>query len=432
MIPFRRKVTGLLEVLIGLGLCVGFFPASALLNINPSPFFLFVIYGAWIAGPLVGVLSGLLASTLYLAMLTTTTAFPLNALWPFIIADPSHYLTPMFLLLAGYVFGELRTTLERRMQRLRDQAALMQQEAAEARSRLQQAETALVELQGRVLGQTATMTRLYQIAQSLNVLSVEKILTELLGVLEDLLHVTQASIYRVEEGNRFARLAVRVGQPAWSNSITIDDHELVKKAIEEGKVLTLKNAKERPAPIYMVPIFQNRRTYALIAIHRLPLSKVTADTTQLLNVLAKWASESMERATAYESARMSEATYPNSRFLRARYFYEQCGIEHERFLRYGIPYTILEATLKTTIRDEEVPELLSERIRGKMRTFDLAAWEPETNRLLLLFPTLESQNAGAVAERIWDRVESEHFHILDTRLLHNVCNFQDEGKVSAR
>ncbi|ASS75229.1 hypothetical protein CIG75_09710 [Tumebacillus algifaecis] len=424
MIPFRRKLTGFLEVLIGLGLIVGFFPATTLLYVNPSPFFLFVIYGAWVAGPLIGVLSGLLSSVLYLAMLTTTTAFPLNALWTFIIADPTHYLTPMFLIVAGYALGELRTTLERRMQRMRDQASLMQQEAFEARSRLQQAETALVELQGRVLGQTATMTRLYQIAQSLNVLSVEKILTELLGVLEDLLQVEQASIYRVEEGNRFARLAVRVGPPAWSNSVTADTHELVKMAIEEGKVLTFKDASERPAPIYMVPIFRHQRTYALIAIHRLPLSKVTVDTTQLLEVVTKWASDSLERATAYEEARMSDATYPNSRFLRAPYFHEQCGIEHDRFERYGIPYTIVEATLNTTIADEFVPEMLTDLLRAKMRTFDLATWEPETKRLLLLFPTLEKQYAEGVAQRIWERLESEQFEVLSSRVLHNDCEIQ--------
>ncbi|ARU62967.1 hypothetical protein CBW65_19750 [Tumebacillus avium] len=431
MIPFRRKLTGLLEVLIGLGLIVGFFPAVTLLNVNPSPFFLLVIYGAWVAGPVIGLLSGLLSSVLYLAMLTTTTAFPINALWSFIIADPTHYLTPMFLLVAGYVFGELRTTLERRMQRLRDQASLMQQEATEARSRLQQAETALFELQGRVLGQTATMTRLYQIAQSLNVLSVEKILTELLGVLEDLLQVEQASIYRIEEGNRFARLAVRVGQPAWSNSVTIDTHELVKKAIEQGKVLTFKDAKERPAPIYIVPLFRQNRTYALIAIHRLPMSKVTADTTQLLEVLTKWASASLERAAAYEAARLKDATYPNSRFLRAPYFHEQCGLEHDRFMRYGVPYTILEATLHTVVPDEEVPELLSELLRGKMRTFDLATWEPETNRLLLLFPTLEHQYAGGVAQRIWERLASDEFQVLDTRILHNECEIRAEKRVEA-
>ncbi|TCP59333.1 GAF domain-containing protein [Tumebacillus sp. BK434] len=431
MISFRRKLTGLLEVIIGLGLIVGFFPASTLLNVNPSPFFLLVIYGAWVAGPVIGLFSGLLSSVLYLAMLTTTTAFPFNALWTFIIADPSHYLTPMFLLVAGYVFGELRTTLERRMQRLRDQASLMQQEASEARSRLQQAETALFELQGRVLGQTATMTRLYQIAQSLNVLSVEKILTELLGVLEDLLQVEQASIYRVEESNRFARLAVRVGQPTWSNSVTIDTHELVKKAIEQGKVLTFKDATERPAPIYMVPIFRQNRTYALIAIHRLPLAKVTADTTQLLEVLAKWASASLERATAFEAALLNDATYPNSRFLRAPYFHEQCGLEHDRYVRYGIPYTILEATLHTVLRDEDVPGALSELLRGKMRTFDMATWEPESNRLMLLFPTLDHQDASGVAQRVWERLASDDFQVLDTRVLHNECEIRTEMRVEA-
>lgn len=432
MIPLRRKLTGLLEVLIGLGLLVGFFPAATLLNLNPSPFFLFVIYGAWVAGPVIGVLAGLLASLLYLAMLTFTTAFPLNALWTFIIADPTHYLTPMFLIVAGYVLGELRITMERRMQRLHDQAELLQKESVAARSRLQQAETALLELQGRVLGQTATMTRLYQIAQSLNVLSVEKILTELLGVLEDLLQVEQASIYRIEEGNRFARLAVRVGEPAWSNSVSIDAHELVKRAIEAGEVLTFQEADERPAPIYIVPLFRQKRTYALIAIHKLPLSKVTADTTQLLQVLTRWASSSLERATAFETARQTEATYPNSRFLRAPYFEEQCAIEHDRYVRYGIPYTIIEATLHTSLPDDQIPQLLTERLRGKMRTFDLAMWEPSSMRLLLLFPTMEQQYAGGVVQRIEERIESAEFHILDLQVLHNECQIRIESKVEAR
>jgi K+-sensing histidine kinase KdpD len=421
MIPLRRRLYGTLEVLIGIGLLAGFAPAKFLLNINPSPFFLLVIYGAWVAGTLVGVLSGLLCSIVYLLMLTAMTSFPLDAFWAFFIADPSHYLTPAFLLIAGYVFGELRMSWERRMHRLNDQAQISHQEAADARARLQQAETALLELQGRVLGQTATMRRLYGIAQSLNVLSVDKILLELMGVLEDLLQVEQASIYRVEESNRFARLAVRKGGMSWPNSLAVADHELVAKAIGTGKIYSFVAAEEGDvtAPIYLVPILQQGRTHALIAIHRLPLAKVTADTQELLGILAKWAGSSLERATAYESARRVQATFPNSRVLRYPFFQELCALEKQRYQRYQIPYTVMVFQLYTELGDAQVPELLTERLEGGIRAFDSVTWEPESGRVVLLLPTLEADDSDRAQQRILARLDGGPLGVQEPEVFNN-------------
>jgi K+-sensing histidine kinase KdpD len=413
MIPLHRRLTGMLEVLIGLGLLVGFVKPSVLLSLNPSPFFLFVIYGAWVAGTMVGVLSGVLASVLYLLLITTMTAFPVEALWAFVVADPTHYLTPTFLIVAGYVFGELRMTWQRRLQRLQDQAQIANQEAADAKARLQQAETALVELQGRVLGQTATMKRLYQIAQSLNVLSVEKILLELMGVLEDLLQVEQASIYRVEENQKFARLAVRTGEANWSNSLAIENNELVAKVIREGKILTFAEVPDRPAPIFTVPILREGRTYALIVIHKLPFTKVTADTQELLSILAKWAGQSLERATSFEKAREAHATYPHSRVLREPFFLELCRVEAERKERYHIPYTVLKAKIETDAPYEDVPRLITERLDGAIRTFDFVTWVPEKRMVALLFPTLEPESADVVEKRVRERLNVAPLKVIE-------------------
>lgn len=426
MIPLRRRLSGMLEVLIGLGLMVGFVNPAALLSLNPSPFFLVVIYGAWVAGTAVGVLSGVLASVLYLVMLATLTAFPVEALWSFIVADPTHYLTPMFLLVAGYVFGELRMTWQRRLQRLQDQAEISTQEAADSRARLQQAETALVELQGRVLGQTSTMKRLYQIAQSLNVLSVEKILLELMGVLEDLLHVEQASVYRVEENQKFARLAVRTGGATGNNSLQIEKNELMARVIREGKILTFADAADRPAPIYTVPILREDRTYALIVIHKLPFAKVTADTQELLGVLARWAGASLERATSFEKARETQATYPNSRVLREPFFLELCQLEVERRDRYDIPYTILQAEIQTDAPAEQVPQLITERLGGGIRTFDFVSWVPEKRVVSFLFPTLEPEHADVVAQRVFERLNREPLRVLGAEM-NNVAELERAG-----
>ena len=413
MIPLRRRLTGLLEVLIGLGLLVGFVPASILLELNPSPFFLLVIYGAWVAGPWVGLTGGLLASVLYVILLTAITSFPIDVLWSFLIADASHYLTPMFLMIAGYLFGELRGQWERRLLRLQDQAQISQQEATRATARLQEAESMLHELQGRVLGQTDTMKRLYGIAQSLNVLSVDKILLELMGVLEDLLQVEAASIYRVEENQLYARLAVRTGAiPADApNSLKIEDSAIATQVVREARIVTFAVTERRPAPIYVVPVLRRQRTFALIVIYRLPLTKVTADTKQLLSVLAQWAGDSLDHATAFEHARRAEATFEGSNVLREAFFQEQCALEEERHRRYKIPFVRLELDVETKRDEEQVPELLDELLRGTIRVYDMVAWDPEERRILILLPNLEQEYAEAVTRRILQRLNGETFRV---------------------
>jgi len=430
MIPFRRRVTGLLEVLIGLGLMVGFIPPSTLLDLNPSPFFAIVLYGAWVAGAWVGLAAGGLAAAIYLILLTENASYPIEVFGTFLISDPKHYLTPMFLMIGGYVFGELRMQWERRLARLQDQANISHQEAAKAAARLQQAEAMLGELQGRVLGQTATIKRLYGIAQSLNVLSVDQILLELMGVLTDLLQVEQASIYRLEESQLYARLSVRVGQPEWANSLAVKDHELVGRVVREGRLLTFADSAPGDAPIYLVPIFRASRTYALIAIHRLPLAKITMDTKELLAILAQWAGDSLERATSYEQASKAEATFPDSRVLRKKYFKEQCALEEERSKRYGIPFVLLELGVRTTLPDAQVPSVLTDRLKGAIRAFDMVMYEPEVQRCSILLPTLEADWAEQVAERILSRLDGSGLNVelLDARM---TCR-QEESSLPMR
>jgi len=416
MIPLRRRLTGLVEVLVGLGLLVGFVPTHLLKGVNPSPFFIIVIYGAWVAGPLVGLLAGLVAALLDVVLLTATAQIPLELFGTFFIAEPRNYLTPMFLLIAGYVFGELKVQGERRRQRLEEQAQMSRLEAERATAQLQQAETMLSELQGRVLGQTATLKRLYSIAQSLNVLSVDQILLELMGVLEELLIVEQASIYRVETSQAYARLSVRKGDPQWPNSLAVADHALIRQALEEQRLLTFADTNDHPAPVYLIPIISGSQTLALIAIHRLPMAKVTADTKQLLHVLAKWAGDSLERATRYEQARRSEATYAGSDVLREPYFKEQCGLEEERSRRYGIPYVLLHLLVDTDLPDVVVPPVLTERLRNTVRAFDMITWVPEERTVRILLPTLDLSTAAPVVTRIRSRLEGEGLRVSGHRV----------------
>ncbi|HEU4964656.1 MAG TPA: GAF domain-containing protein [Bacilli bacterium] len=429
MISWRRRMIGVLEMVIGVGLLVGFFPTSSLLGLNPSPFFILVIYSAWTAGTLIGVLSGLLASAVYLTLLLSLTPYPIELFWKYLIVDPTHYLTPLTLFLAGYLFGEMRMTWERRVSRLRDQADLSQQEAEGARQRLRQAETALLELQGRVLGQTATMSRLYAIARSLNVLSVDKILLELMGVLEDLLQVEQASLYRIEDDGRWGRLAVRKGEAVWPNSLEIARYEVFAQAIAKDSVMAFpKVGADEETPIYLVPVLRQGRTYALLVIRRLPLEKVTADTRQLLKVIAEWAGDSLERATAYEDAIREEATYPRSRVLRAPFFEQQCVIEHQRHERYGIPYSILQAQLEADadVSEEEFPELITQRLTGSIRAYDLVMWDGEQRTVAVLLPTLEPERAMNVAKRIWERIGGDGVRLKGARIVSNTCQAPKE------
>jgi K+-sensing histidine kinase KdpD len=420
MFSVQRRIRITIEVIIGLGLIVALFNTNTLLTLNPSPFFIVVLYGAWMAGTLIGVLTGVVASLLYL-MLLTVNAFSLKVFWAYVIANPSHYLTPLFLLIAGFVFGELRMSWEGRVRRLQEQAEIARREADETRDRIVQAETAIHELEGRVMGQTATMTRMYEIARNLNVQSVEQILIELMGVLEDLLLVEQASIYRVETQGEYARMAVRIGPPVWENSIRIAYHPILSQAVAKARLMTWNEMDERPAPMFMVSIFHLGHTYAVIAIHRLPVSKVSADTEQLLNVLAKWAGDSLERAAAYEEVVRVEATFAGTQVMRWAYFKTMCDVECQRFTMYQIPFTIFEMGWTTDLPEDQAAKLISELAKGKIRVFDTVSWNPAAQKVAFLFPTLERESAEGVAERILKHFRERGLHVGSTDLLFNHC-----------
>ncbi|MGZ4032495.1 MAG: GAF domain-containing protein [Tumebacillaceae bacterium] len=426
MFTARRRIRVSIEVVIGLGLIITIFNTNTLLTLNPSPFFIVVLYGAWMAGTLIGVLTGAVASLLYLLLLTVN-AFSLHVFWSYVIADPAHYLTPTFLLIAGFVFGEIRWSWEGRVRRLQEQAEISRREADEARDRMAQAETAIHELEGRVMGQTATMTRMYEIAKSLDVQSVEQILIELMGVLEDLLHVEQASIYRVEATGEYARMAVRVGEPIWESSARIAMHPSISQAVQEARLLTWSEIGERPAPMFMVPIFQQGQTYAVIVIHRLPIAKVSADTEQLLRVLANWAGDSLERATAYEHVVRVEETFAGTQVVRWAYFKKMCDVECQRFSTYQIPFTIFEMEMTTQLPEAEAAKRIYELAKTKIRVFDSLSWNPTEQKVAFLFPTLEREFAEGVAERILTHFRENGWHVVRTDLLFNQCVIAGES-----
>ncbi|MFC4767070.1 GAF domain-containing protein [Effusibacillus consociatus] len=415
----KNRYSATLEVLIGLALMIAFIPAGILIEINPQPFFIVILYGALVSGAWVGVLAGVVSSLLFIGLSFYATGFSVGVFKEFLMVKPELFIIPVLFLLLGYLVGEIRVQWQRRLERLEEQTRVAELETEEKTARLREAEETILELQGRILGQTATMSRLYQIAQSLNVLSTEKILTELMGVLEDLLAVQQASIYRIEENRRFARLVLRKGDLVWQNSISLERSDIWQKIFREGKVLTFVDFEERPAPIYAVPIHSSLRIYAVIVIHRLPKIKVNPDSKKLLSVLADWAGSSLDRANAYEQANLIIARFPRTIVLRPNFFHDQLTLEHERFQRFGIPYTVLQLSVKLNLQANEVPAYLTQLLTGRIRTWDLVTWEEEEKRISFLMPGLDKDCSPLVQMRIIKLFDSSSIMILSSKTLTN-------------
>jgi cell shape-determining protein MreD len=294
-----------IQVLIALILMTTFLPNKVLTEINPHPFFIVILYGALASGPWVGLFTGAVSSLLYFCLSFYSVgfsfysvAFSLEGFIEFFKVYPSAYFVPLMFLIVGYVVGETRFSWHRRLQLSNKQMQLSQQEIQESTRRLQQTEEVLLELQGRILGQTASMLRLYQISQNLNALSAEKIFIGVMDVLEDLLQVEQASIYQLDVNRHTTQLLIHKGESISPNSI--EQNPLWQRTISCGEVLSFVDVEQEEGPIYMVPIHVSRRIYAMIVIHRLPRIKVNSDSCKLLSIIADWTGASLERVYSLE------------------------------------------------------------------------------------------------------------------------------------
>lgn len=305
----RDKFSVGMQVLIALVLMVTFLPNKFLIELNPHPFFIVILYGALAAGTWIGVFTGLISSLLYFGLMFYAAGFSFNSAAfsfegfnEFLKVDPTIYIGQLMFLVVGFIVGEIKEFWQRRLQSLQEQVQSAQQEAKENTSRLQQTEQVLIELQGRVLGQTETMSRLYHIARSLSDLSIEKIFNGLMQLLEDLLQVEQASLYRLDEIGRSAQLVIWKGDPVWPHLIELEHNKLWQEAISSRGVASFVDFEQRPAPIYMVPIHYSGRVSAMIVVHRLPRIKVNADSRKLLSIIAEWTGASMKQAYTLEEA----------------------------------------------------------------------------------------------------------------------------------
>ncbi|WP_028402784.1 GAF domain-containing protein [Ectobacillus panaciterrae] len=294
-----------LQVLIALILMTTFLPNKVLTEMNPHPFFIVILYGALASGPWAGVFTGAISSLLYLCLSFYAVGFSFNSaalslegFMEFLKVYPSAYFAPLLFLIVGYVVGETRLSWHRRLQHVNEQMQLSQKEMQESTRSLQKAEEALLELQGRILGQTASMLRLYQMSRNLNALSVEKIFSGVMDVLEDLLQVEQASIYRLDENGRIAQLLLHKGESVLPN--LIEQNSLWQRTVSYGKVLSFVDVEQGEGPIYMVPIHVSRHMYAMIVVHRLPRIKVNSDSLKLLSIIADWTGASLERVYSLE------------------------------------------------------------------------------------------------------------------------------------
>ena len=219
---------------------------------------------------------------------------------------------------------------------------------------------------------------------------------QILRLFGDYVAIRVAAIYPVDEKGQVADTPVAVhGQPQVSPA-----HEMVRMAVDDGVLMTIRDLLERPAeaesaPLAAVPIADvGGRLYAVLVVEDMPFVALQEENLKLLAVLGGHVADLLTLTRDKQGKDIAQIRF-ETELKRAIL---DCR-------RYALPAMLVTVRLPQTGPVEEVEELLLRQVRGLDR---LLMQEDEQGRLLrLLMPLTGPLELDGWQQRI-NRILHEH------------------------
>lgn len=356
------------------------------LELNIHPLLILTGIMAYRYGVHLGVLSATMATMVYMYVYSN-----LGHDLVVFFYDFKYYKFLLMFYILSFILGRIKDNQNEKTKDLNQEISLIHKNYKS----LYDNNTKLVYLNNRMKGQIIkseeSIIALHGIANTLDILDIEEVLTNLIGVFKTYINAEVLSLYDVDNSKKYMRLKVAVGKNRkLPSSIEISKYPKFEKVIKEKKY-GKRDGEDLEVPVFYAPILNNGEVIGILNIERLSYETYTTYTEKLFEILVSWTSKSISNAISYSEKIKDEIYYEKTLIMREKFFKKRVDEEEKR----GDMFDISHVLIKFKVLAEDLKD-----IKLNIRSVDKAGYFESEKLLCIIFPATLSGNTELLRSKI--------------------------------
>jgi len=359
------------------------------LELNIHPLLILTGIMAYRYGVHLGVLSATMATIIYVYIYSN-----LGHDLVVFFYDFKYYKFILMFYILSFILGRIKDNQNEKIKDLNQEISLIHKNYKS----LYDNNTKLVYLNNRMKGQIIkseeSIIALHGIANTLDILDVEEVLTNLIGVFKTYINAEVLSLYDVDSSKKYMRLKVAVGENRkLPNSIEISKYPKFEKVIKDKKY-GKRDGEDLEVPVFYAPILNNGEVIGLLNIERLSYETYTTYTEKLFEILVSWTSNSISNAISYSEKIKDEMYYEKTLIMKEKFFKKRVEEEKKRGEMFELSYVLIK--FKVLVENLK-------KLKLSIRSVDKAGYSEDKKILYIIFPATPLKNVELLKSKILEK-----------------------------
>lgn len=266
----------------------------------------------------------------------------------------------------------------------------------------------------QLLNYNTSLPKLYSVISRLTVLEPERIFSETIHVVKDIMEVETVAVYLAKEGSSYMRLVVSSDEKSvfGGKSWNLNEYENIKEAFAKDEVF-IGNTRNEKEPALAAPIYYKGICIAALVIKEVPFQFLNLYYTNLFRTMAVMITSSIVKAKDYENVVKQELFIPDSEIFYPIEFRKMIDIAIEKKQQGIAEFCMIKVDVEASVTE------VYYRTANLFRNTDFFGMDDEYGLYVLLGNTSENE-AVYVLERMekqeisativsYDTLENIHF-----------------------
>jgi len=419
-----RKYYFIFETLIGMAILLAIDIAflkntSVYQNIHPHPYWIVILLIACRYGTVQGAVAGGLAAMAYIALSAKTGEINFSH----DVFPRGVFKYPFLFILVGGVLGEIRSIYKKKFMKLEKKHDKLHDDF----QKLELLHWALTdskkELEKRIAYQSGTMLNLLERLNTMEMLELDQLYPQCLGLLEEHLNVTCSSIYLIE--NNRLKLFTRHGKTERSKLPAEVEltHGMMGEVVTNKKAITINQSNFDD----QMTIFQKldlmmcgpikRKDGAILGVinvELIPFFDFTANSVQIFETFCHWISNVVDKALQFNHLKDRNIADEITGAYNHLYFQKRLSYEVARAKRFntGLTLVLLQVWKFNEMAESErknVLVILNSIFKNVLRQTDIIAKYNSDDTFAIILPCQVSVNVEKIMARLMAKITEGKF-----------------------
>lgn len=350
------------------------------LHLNIHPLFILTGIMAYRYGMYLGVISATMATMVYIYVY-----LGLGHDLVVFFDDFKYYKFILMFYIISFILGRIKDNQKEKLGELSEEISLLHKNY----KNLYENNNKLIYINNRmkshIIKSEESVITLYNIANTLDILDPEKIITNLIGVFRTYINAEVISLYTIDSSKKYMRLKMAIGENRkLPGSIELSKYPEFFKVINEKKY-GKRDGNNLKIPVFYAPILNKGEVIAILNIERLSYETYTIYTEKIFEMLVSWTTKSISNAISYTEKIEDEIYYKGTKIMREKFFENRMKEDKKRAEMFELSHVLIR--FRVLVEDLK-------KIRLMTRSEDIAGYYEKEKILYTIFPAtpLEHEN----------------------------------------